>query len=240
MTPSLFEVSSGSSEISTAWTQPGFRSITGCNRWCQYIVRKCGLRTWWLKAECASSAKLVYKCASARMTQTTTMASYFLSWLSSGTSAIVEPTLSEPIPEISETSPPSDDEGSETEREDDDRPPAFPALFSAQRASSGITLILTDTDMMPPPPLPGLARRQPGVPLSSSLAPPATTKRPPKVSTKSRKVALAPGHSALDWANLRTTDLRVSANLSQPFLYNQEKIGRRYPDANTAVRVEAT
>jgi hypothetical protein len=142
------------------------------------------------------------------------MTSYLLSWFSSPTSTILEPTPSEPIPQILETLPPSDDEGSETEKEDDDRPPAFPALFSAQRASSGIPRILTDTDLMPPPPLPSLASRRPGVPSSSSLTPPATTKRPPKVSTKNRKVALAPGHSPLDWANLRSTDLRVSKYLT--------------------------
>jgi hypothetical protein len=133
------------------------------------------------------------------------MTSYLRSWFSSASS---EPTPSVPIPEIRETSPPpDDDEGSETEREDNDRPPAFPALFSAQRASSSVPRILTDSDRMPPPPIPGLATRKPAVPASASLAPLSTTKRPPK----SRKVALAPGHSPLDWAHLKTQDLRVSA-----------------------------
>lgn len=106
---------------------------------------------------------------------------------------------------------------------EDDTPPAFPALNSAQRMSSpstDIPKILTDEASMPPPPLPSLAVRQPGV--SSSLSvpqssaslalPPSTTKKPLK-PPKNRKVALAPGFGALDWANLKQsgTDLRVSS-----------------------------
>lgn len=92
--------------------------------------------------------------------------------------------------------------------------------------------ILSDSERMPPPPAPSLAVRVPGVQApssassslqlpgrgtglvagSSSLAvPPSTTKPPPKPTKKREKVALAPGHSALDWANLKSSgaDLRV-------------------------------
>ncbi|KAH9063969.1 cytochrome b5-like heme/steroid binding domain-containing protein [Lactarius vividus] len=66
---------------------------------------------------------------------------------------------------------------------DDDFPPAFPAIGSAQR-----------TSLMPPP----------------------TTTRPPTQASKSKKrekVVLAPGHSPLDWAALKTSgaDLRGGA-----------------------------
>ncbi|KAK7436985.1 hypothetical protein VKT23_006729 [Stygiomarasmius scandens] len=128
-------------------------------------------------------------------------------------------------------------EGSDTEKEDDDIPPAFPAISSAQRLSSGTTSsestsksndkgipkILSDSQLMPPPSLP--ASRVPGVgsspalslsvPASSSLAVPPTTTKPPTQlgvtkSKKREKVALAPGHSPLDWAALKSSgqDLR--------------------------------
>jgi len=111
---------------------------------------------------------------------------------------------------------PEEDDGSSTAGEDD-VPPAFPALNSAQRAASApqsIPTILNDSTLMPPPPLPDLASRQPGVPQakpqiasSSLLAPLATTERPKKPS---RKVALAPGYGPLDWAALKSSgqDLR--------------------------------
>ena len=116
--------------------------------------------------------------------------------------------------------PDEDDDGSNTAGEDD-VPPAFPALNSAQRAPSApstspnIPTILDDSTLMPPPPLPDLATRHPGVPRakpqivsSSLLAPLATTERPKKPS---RKVALAPGYGPLDWASLKSSgrDLRV-------------------------------
>ncbi|KAG5636952.1 hypothetical protein H0H81_006300 [Sphagnurus paluster] len=142
------------------------------------------------------------------------MASYLRSWLT-GTPIAQEPS----IPTLTRVSPPpEDDEGSETATEgDDDTPPAFPSLLSAQRVQSA-PRILTDSQLMPPPPLPRLVQRTPGVNLdavrsseaSSSLAVLQTTVRPEKPSSKRAKVALAPGHSALDWANLKTsgTDLR--------------------------------
>jgi N-acetylmuramoyl-L-alanine amidase len=54
------------------------------------------------------------------------------------------------------------------------------------------------------------------VPSVGGLAlPPSTTKPMPNVNTKGKaraKVALAPGHGALDWASLKSSgvDLRVS------------------------------
>lgn len=144
----------------------------------------------------------------------TTMTSYLRSWLYSGTS-LVESSTDE-IPSLNTISPQAsddEDEGEETEREDD-RPPAFPAINSAQRAASpSVPKVLTDSQLMPPPPLPSLAVRRPGVSNapSDSLAVLTTTKPPPKPSKKSKKVALAPGHSPLDWAALKSSgkDLRV-------------------------------
>ncbi|KAF5342353.1 hypothetical protein D9611_001935 [Ephemerocybe angulata] len=166
------------------------------------------------------------------------MTSYLRNWLWSG-AASADPGAQ--VPTFTTTSPQaSDDEGEDTETEvnveaqdddDDDIAPAFPALNSAQRAGTSSAKpaglaprILSDTDLMPPPPLPGLAVRTPGVSLStrgsSSLGvpassgglavPPSTTKAPPKPTKKREKVALAPGHSALDWANLKSSgaDLR--------------------------------
>ncbi|KAF9466631.1 cytochrome b5 [Collybia nuda] len=146
------------------------------------------------------------------------MASYLRSWFASGISE-AEPGSPVSIPTLNLVSPPpSDDEdGSATETEqDDDIPPAFPSLQSAQRMKSSNPLFLTDSQKMPPPPLPHLAQRTPGVASNpttsgSSLAvPPTTTKRPPKPSKKSGKVALAPGRSPLDWASLKSSgqDLR--------------------------------
>ncbi|KIM84818.1 hypothetical protein PILCRDRAFT_817618 [Piloderma croceum F 1598] len=132
------------------------------------------------------------------------------------------PSNSTVVPEILEVSPPpSDDDGEDTVGEDD-VPPVFPALGSAQRAASSSSndspRVLTDSQLMPPPPPPNLASRQPGtLPLgvrssaSSSLAVPLTTTKRPTLSPKKReKVALAPGHSPLDWASLKASgaDLR--------------------------------
>lgn len=135
------------------------------------------------------------------------MTSYLRGWLSSG-------IASDSVPTVTCNSPlPSDDEGSITEterdREDnDDLPPAFPSLNSAQRVLNQVPRPLTDAQLMPPPPsIPpssSLHRTGPG----SLAVPPTTTKRPSK---KREKVILAPGHSPMDWANLKISgqDLRV-------------------------------
>ncbi|KAF9068981.1 cytochrome b5 [Rhodocollybia butyracea] len=148
------------------------------------------------------------------------MASFLRSWL---------PTLpyvslnSLPNPPDIQTSPPSaddDDDGSNTEKEDNDEPPAFPSLNSAQRMTTGdssIPKILTDSQLMPPPPAPQLASRTLGVPPSrqGGLAVLTTVKPPLKASKKREKVALAPGHSPLDWAALKSSgqDLRGTDSL---------------------------
>ncbi|KAJ7285142.1 cytochrome b5 [Mycena rebaudengoi] len=136
------------------------------------------------------------------------MTSYLKSWF-------ITPVPATPaVPSLVRISPPASDDGedTETEREDDDSVPAFPSLNSAQRASSGPPRILSDSALMPPPPVPSLAVRTPGVsrPSSSLLAPAATTKPPPKPTKKRDMVALAPGHSPLDWAALKSSgeDLR--------------------------------
>ncbi|KAH7923182.1 cytochrome b5 [Leucogyrophana mollusca] len=109
-----------------------------------------------------------------------------------------------------------DGDGSDTAGEDD-TPPAFPSLSSAQRAAPStpsIPVILTDSALMPPPPVPGLAARRPGVQQtatsSSSLLAPMTTTRRPQKSSRREKVALAPGFGPLDWASLKSSgeDLR--------------------------------
>jgi len=152
------------------------------------------------------------------------MSSYLRSWFTS------VPAAPPPVPSIEEHEPePDDDTDAITIKADDDdnyddTPPAFPALNSAQRVATSSRSnepprILSDkaAGLMPPPPVPGLTKRTPGVPATTSLfipstpntlaLPTSTTKRP-KVS---RKVQLAPGHGALDWANLKSSgkDLRV-------------------------------
>ncbi|KAF9036199.1 cytochrome b5 [Panaeolus papilionaceus] len=146
------------------------------------------------------------------------MTSYLRSWLYGGT---VPAEQTDPVPTLNKVSPPaSDDEGGDTETErgadDDDSPPAFPALNSAQRAQSSSTKpsVLSDAMLMPPPPIPSLSVRTPGVPSrpgNSLMVPTTTTKVPPKPNTKrGPKVALAPGFGPLDWAALKSSgaDLR--------------------------------
>jgi hypothetical protein len=140
------------------------------------------------------------------------MATYLRGWLTGSSvteTRAASPSLDTLPPTIS---PPSDDEdGSATETEQhDDSPPAFPSLLSAQRVKASTSTIVTDAQRMPPPPLPRSLPRNPAA--TSSLAVPlTTTKRPPK---KREKVALAPGHSPLDWAILKASgqDLRVRAH----------------------------
>ncbi|KAF9533919.1 cytochrome b5-like heme/steroid binding domain-containing protein [Crepidotus variabilis] len=148
------------------------------------------------------------------------MTSYLRSWLYSGTSSSAaagsgHDDTSLDVPTLARISPPPDDEedeGDETETErDNDLPPAFPALNSAQRMkSSSVPKFLTDSQLMPPPPPPSLAIRQPGVPASSSLAVPTRTEKAPTKSKKGKKVELAPGYGPLDWAALKSSgvDLR--------------------------------
>ena len=164
------------------------------------------------------------------------MSSYLRSWFTS------VPAAPPPIPRIEEHEPePEDDDDADTitiradDGDYDDTPPAFPALSSPQRAakssstrSNGPPRVLSHNGLMPPPPVPGLAKRTPGVPTTTSnslsipstpknLALPTSTTKRPKVS---RKVQLAPGHGALDWANLKNSgkDLRVCTRPTSPFL----------------------
>ncbi|KAL0574765.1 hypothetical protein V5O48_007192 [Marasmius crinis-equi] len=159
------------------------------------------------------------------------MASFLRSWIPSYPNAKAE-SKSTPQVEVDET---ADDSGSETEREEDhtDEPPAFPSLNSAQRVktkTSPSSSQKSDAELMPPPSLPpnlnpNLASRTPGmssstlgVPSSSSLGVPSSssslsvqsTTKPPTKPSGRNKVALAPGHSPLDWAALKSSgaDLR--------------------------------
>ncbi|KAI0925637.1 hypothetical protein AcW1_008018 [Taiwanofungus camphoratus] len=148
------------------------------------------------------------------------MTSYLRNWLFAQTP---ESTNSPTPPTIVESSPPPDEEDDDTDTihggdDFDDTPPSFPNLNSAQRlapsqqAVAAVPRILTDAQLMPPPPLPSLANRRAGVPstVGSLAVPPTTTKPPPKPSAKRGKVALGPGHGPLDWANLKKSgqDLR--------------------------------
>ncbi|KAJ3744954.1 cytochrome b5 [Lentinula detonsa] len=139
------------------------------------------------------------------------MASYLRSWLSLPTASYPTSTSSGSIPTTSSSNH-DEDGGSDTEKEDNDEAPAFPSFNSAQRMQSEIPKILTDTELMPPPPVPALRNRTIGVPTSTGgLAVPITTTKPPaKPGKKREKVALAPGHSPLDWAALKSSgkDLR--------------------------------
>lgn len=147
----------------------------------------------------------------------TTM-SFLTSWIPRLPTALTDPSLNKPASEDSSPSTEEVDDGSDTEKETDDNPPAFPSLNSAQRIqvqAPEIHKILTDTQLMPPPPAPHLISRTIGVSPSGRgglAVPPTTTKIPTKPSKKREKVALAPGHSPLDWAALKSSgqDLRVS------------------------------
>lgn len=134
------------------------------------------------------------------------MTSYLRDWLFSSTTPAEPPV---PIVELISPPPSEDEDGEETETErDDNSVPAFPALNSAQRLQTS-NKVLTDSQLMPPPPVPS---RSSGA--STLVVPPSTTKAP--VKKRGKKVALAPGHSPLDWAALKTSgqDLRVSITIN--------------------------
>lgn len=153
------------------------------------------------------------------------MSSFLRSWFPLPT--VSSPSISTPAPPgIIQIIPPTEDDdnddGSDTERETDDNPPAFPSLNSAQRMQTqetSIPRVLTDAQLMPPPPAPNLINRTIGVPAlgrGGLTVPLTTTKAPSKPNKRREKVALAPGHSPLDWAALKSSgqDLRVCHILS--------------------------
>ena len=191
------------------------------------------------------------------------MSSYLRSWFAP------VPAATPPPPKIEEHEPePDDDDDDDVDTitikgEDDsydDTPSAFPAINSAQRASvsssNELPRILSDkvAGLMLPPPVPRFVMRSPGVgatPTSLSipstpntLALPTSTTKRPKVS---RKVQLAPGHGALDWANLKNSgkDLRVCPQPASLFSHLLIVIrllrltGGRCVDEDTAVGSQA-
>lgn len=183
------------------------------------------------------------------------MTYYLRNWLSSQLGSVETPSVPQAptvVPPPAENEDDDEDDVKTVRGDDDDAPPAFPSLNSAQRAAepSSLPTILNDSSLMPPPPLPGLAARRPGV-LSSSnmlgvpasggslMPPPSTTKAPSKKA--SRKVALAPGHGPLDWANLKKSgaDLRVRR---QCLCYSARslmtRLGRRRLNARDAVNAQ--
>ena len=141
------------------------------------------------------------------------MTSYFRSWWTGipTTEPEAQPEQSQNPIQVEISIVPPQEEEEEDDGYDTDRPPAFPALNSIQRASNNNTTTKTtqptrNGGLMLPPPVPGRSLSSGSGP---SLALPQTTTKPPK---KSRKVVLAPGHSTLDWAVLKESgkDLRVS------------------------------
>jgi len=155
------------------------------------------------------------------------MASYLRSWLPGGSTTNTsesdpEPTTPKATPVILAVQPPTI--GLDDYDNDIDAPPAFPALNSAQRSSPGsssaLPAFLTDTQRMPPPPMPSKAVRTPGPPQPTSslsvpsssllMLPPSTTKPLARAARKREKIALAPGFGPLDWAALKSSgqDLR--------------------------------
>ena len=142
------------------------------------------------------------------------MTSYLQSWWTGTSTNEPEAALEQPQEPVKieiDIIPPQPEEEEEDDGYDTDKPPAFPALNSIQRASTSNEATKTtqparNAGLMLPPPVPGRVSSSGS---GSSLAPPQTTTKPPK---KSRKVTLAPGHSTLDWAALKESgeDLRVS------------------------------
>jgi hypothetical protein len=169
------------------------------------------------------------------------MTTAFRNWLSSASLFNTAPddTSSEIV--VQEPVDDAVDSGEDTAKEDDDRPPAFPAMNSAQRASSSpsappVVSIPAIVSVAPPagstdatlliPPMPGrIGQRIPGVaptntkakPSANTLMLPPSTTKPSTKAKKGEKVALAPGFGPLDWAALKTSgaDLRVRVTSAQ-------------------------
>lgn len=177
------------------------------------------------------------------------MTSYLKSWL------YAQNPTTPPTIETSASAVEDDDDTETVHGDDDDAPPAFPAVNSAQRATSGdgpIPRILTDTQLMPPPPTPSRAVRRPGVssshllavsPVSSSsLLVPTTTTKPPANPSKRAKVVLAPGHGPLDWANLKKSgqNLRVRSfsYLLRRSNSQRRALGHRYTFTSDSVHAQ--
>ncbi|KAF8340311.1 cytochrome b5-like heme/steroid binding domain-containing protein [Cantharellus anzutake] len=189
------------------------------------------------------------------------METNFRRWLASLGVSTPSPTSQvdvDPSPALTlNVSPPpvEDDEDDGDATETDDRPPAFPALGSIQRSqevagfpspsASGPTAraAAEDSRRMPPPSfLPlrlGVANGTVAVGSSSSgglALPPSTTKPPPNVNKKAKvreKVALAPGHSSLDWARLKAsgTDLRAGVTILLRITPSELKLHNKHDDA---------
>lgn len=163
------------------------------------------------------------------------MASYLRSWIY-GTQA--EPSTPGPFiqtngttenisqaPDIEVIEPQEEEENDSDDGYDTDKPPAFPALNSPQRAVSSTskaqaTTVSRSNGLMAPPP-PRLAAPSLGVPstganrgASNSLDPLATKGKPGR---KARFVPLAPGHSMLDWANLKSSGKDLRVYISGPY-----------------------
>ena len=166
------------------------------------------------------------------------MAKNFSGWFPSW--GVTTPNTSSPVPREDDmiipsitfnvSPPPVQNEEDEATESEADRPPAFPALNSIQRSGGGMTAIgaREDSLRMPPPSfIPSTSRAKDGAAtvtggssFGSLALPPSTTKPLPNVNKKNKvrgKVALAPGHSPLDWARLKSSgeDLRV-----RPFFYD--------------------
>ncbi|KAG8981187.1 hypothetical protein FRC05_004088 [Tulasnella sp. 425] len=174
------------------------------------------------------------------------MSSYLSSWLPSwpGSSQAANAKQTLPTPSIVTTEPVVQEPANE--EEEDDKPPAFPALGSIQRSGGNGDATIGkangfDSKMMPPPPLPAKAG---GLSVSSSSSgglslPPTTTKKPPNVNTKAKarnKVALAPGYGPLDWARLKSSgeDLRAGVTTLLRITPSELKLHNKREDAWSA------
>jgi hypothetical protein len=139
----------------------------------------------------------------------------YLTWLlgiSAQPAHAAPPVISTEPPKIEIIEPVEEEEHYSDDGYDTDRPPAFPALNSPQRAAASSKPLQNTSGvglMSPPPPRlkTGAASSGAQPTAANTLAPLTTT----KVAKKNRKVALAPGHSTLDWADLKSSgvDLRV-------------------------------
>ncbi|KAG8853915.1 hypothetical protein FRB96_007924 [Tulasnella sp. 330] len=179
------------------------------------------------------------------------MSSYLNGWLTSGLTGITprtprtKPSIPPTPPEIVTSSPP-DSSQDPNDEVIDDTPPAFPSLNSAQRSSgpSGLSLsqnsskAALESKLMPPPP-PPLLRLNEGSPEAGLALPDSTIKKPPNTNIKKKardKVALAPGHSMLDWANVKASgeDLRAGVTTLMRITPSELKQHRTRDDAWSA------
>ncbi|GJJ10476.1 hypothetical protein Clacol_004702 [Clathrus columnatus] len=188
--------------------------------------------------------------------------SFLRSWIYGSSDTTIDGTTATPQSTVTLSVTNVDNDNNDN---DDDTPPAFPSLNSIQRSGPSISMSVSrsgngrvNKELMPPPSglpsrfnntqdltVPGLSSNKlspfdshsSSSSSSNSLQLPPSTIKPPTLTPKQRqKVALAPGHSTLDWAALKTSgkDLRGVPTLLRvtPSLL---KLHRKPDDAWTAI-----